>query len=94
MTITEGAQEPGCASLVKEFFANMVEEEEKKVYVRGQWIDFNKEKINTLFNLKVQKDGSIFKKLLKELEYQKIELGKENGRGQRKPFTNPLLEET
>ena len=50
----------------------MVEEEEKKVYVREQWIDFNKEKINTLFNLKVQKDGSVFKKLLKELEYQKI----------------------
>ena len=28
-------KEPGCAALVKEFFANMVEEEEKKVYVRG-----------------------------------------------------------
>ena len=28
-------REPGCASLVKEFFANMVEKEEKKVYVRG-----------------------------------------------------------
>ena len=50
----------------------MVEEEGKKVYVRGQWIDFSKEKINTLFNLKVQKDGSKFKKLLKEPEYQKI----------------------
>ena len=57
---------------MKEFFANMVEEEGKKVYVRGQWIYFCKEKINILFNLKVQKDGSKFKKLLKELEYQKI----------------------
>ena len=28
-------REPGCASLVKEFFANMVEKEGKKVYVRG-----------------------------------------------------------
>ena len=46
-------KEPGCAALVKEFFANMVEEEGKKVYVKGQWIDFSKEKINTLFNLKV-----------------------------------------
>ena len=35
-------KEPGCAALVKEFFANMVEEEEKKVYVRGKLIDFNK----------------------------------------------------
>ena len=65
-------KELSCAALVKEFFTNMVEEEGKKVYVKGQWIDFSKEKINTLFNLKVQKDGSKFKKLLKEPEYQKI----------------------
>ena len=58
--------------MVKEFFANVVEEEGKKFYVRGHWIDFNKERINLLFNLKVQKDGSKFKKLLKEPDYQKI----------------------
>ena len=62
-------KELGCAALVKEFFTNMVENEGKKVYVRGQWIDFSKEEINTLFNLKVRKDGSKFKKLLKELDY-------------------------
>ena len=28
-------RDPSCASLVKEFSANMVEKEEKKVYVRG-----------------------------------------------------------
>ena len=33
---------------------------------------FSREMINETFNLKVQKDGSKFKKLLKELEYQKI----------------------
>ena len=33
----------GCASLVKEFYANMVEREGKKVYVRGQWVEFNRE---------------------------------------------------
>ena len=65
-------KEPGCTAMVKEFFANMVEEEGKKFYVRGHWIDFRKERINMLFNLKVQKDGSKFKKLLKELNYQKI----------------------
>ena len=65
-------KEPGCVVLVKEFFMNMVEEEGKKVYVRGKWIDFRKEKINTLFNLKVYRDGSKFNKLLKEPEYQKI----------------------
>ena len=46
-------KEPGCAALVKEFFANMVEEEGKKIYVIGQWIDFSKKMIIILFNLKV-----------------------------------------
>ena len=63
---------PGCAAWVKEFFSNMVEDEGKKVYVKGKLIDFSKEIINGLFNLKVQKDGSKFKRLLKEPKYQKI----------------------
>ena len=46
-------KEPGCAAMVMEFFANMVEEEGKKVYVKGHWIDFSKERINMLFNMKV-----------------------------------------
>ena len=37
---------PGCAALVKEFYANLVEEKEKKVYVRGKWIAFSRETIN------------------------------------------------
>ena len=50
----------------------MVEKEGNRVYVRGHWINFSKKRINMLFNLKVQKDGSKFKKLLKEPEYQKM----------------------
>ena len=46
--------------------------EGNKVHVRGHWIDFNKEEINKSFSLKVKKDGSKFKKQLKEPEYQKI----------------------
>ena len=65
-------KESGCASLVKEFYANMVEKEGKRVYGRGQWVEFSREKINRLFNLNVQKNGSKFKKQLKELEHQKI----------------------
>ena len=65
-------KEFGCASLVKEFYANMVKKEGKRVYVKGQWVEFSREKINRLFNMKVQKDGSQFKKQLKELEHQKI----------------------
>ena len=65
-------KELGCAALVKEFFANLVEREGKKVYVRGNLVDFTKEKINRLYSLGVQKDGSKFKKQLRELEHQKI----------------------
>ena len=63
---------PGFVALVKEFYANMVGVKGKKVYVRGKWISFSKKKINETFNLKMQKDGSKLKKLLKEPEYQKI----------------------
>ena len=65
-------RELGYASLVKEFFANMVEREGKIVYVRGQWVEFSREEINRLFNLRVQKDGSKFNKQLKKLEHKKI----------------------
>ena len=37
-------KEPGYASLVKEFFVNMVEKEGKRVYVRGHWVEFNKKR--------------------------------------------------
>ena len=33
-------KESSCVSLVKEFYANMVENEGKRVYVRGQWVEF------------------------------------------------------
>ena len=64
-------REPSCASLVKEFFVNMVEKEGKKVYVRGHWVEFNREDINRLYNLLVQKDGAKFKKHTKEPKLQK-----------------------
>ena len=60
---------PGFFALVKEFYANMVGVRGKTMCVRGKWISFSKEKINETFNLKDQKYGSKFKKLLKELEY-------------------------
>ena len=57
---------------MKELFANLVEKEGKKEYVRGHCVNFNKEEINRLFSLRVQKDGSKFKKQLKEPEHHKI----------------------
>ena len=68
----------------------------KTVCVRRKWIAFSRENINETFNLKEQKDGSKFKKLLKESEYQKIVDLLTNGKGKwkatRKPHMNPLPE--
>ena len=50
----------------------MVEKEGKRVYVRGHWVEFSREEINRLFSLRVKKDGSKFKKQLKEPKNQKI----------------------
>ena len=62
----------GFAAVVREFYANTVGKKNKTVYVRGKWISFDSEAINKTYNLKELKDGSKFKKLHKELEYQKI----------------------
>ena len=49
----------------------MVGLKEKTIYVKGQWILFSK-KIDETFNLKERKNGSKFKRLVKEPYYQKI----------------------
>ena len=63
----------------------MVEREGKRVYVRGQWIDFNREEINKMFNLGMKKYGSKFRKQLRETDHQKIvdllTVGKEEWKG-------------
>ena len=65
-------KQPGYASLVREFFANMVEKEGNRVYVKGNWVEFSRGEINRLFSLRVQKDGLKFKKEQKEPKHQKI----------------------
>ena len=63
---------PGFVDVVKEFYSNMLDLREKTCYIKGKWISFNREKIDETFNLKKRKNGSKFKKLLKEPNYQKI----------------------
>ena len=58
--------------VVKEFYANMVGMKDKTVYVRGKWISFGKEEIKQTNNLKEKKNGSKFKKLVKEPNFQEI----------------------
>ena len=42
------------------------------VYVRGKWISFNREQIDQTYNLNEMKNGSKFKKLVNEPNFQKI----------------------
>ena len=63
---------PGFVDVVKEFYSNTLDLREKICYVKGKWISFNKEKMDETLNLKERKNGSKFKKLLKELDCQKI----------------------
>ena len=62
----------GFVDVVKEFYANMVGMEDKTVYVREKLISFNREHINQIYNLNEMKNGSKFKKVVKELDFQKI----------------------
>ena len=63
---------PRFLNIVKEFYSKMVGIKEKTLYVRGQWISFNMEKIDETFNLNERKNGSKFKRLVKEPDFQKI----------------------
>ena len=58
--------------MVKQFYANMVVMKDKTIYVRGKWISFNREQIQQTYNLKEMKNGSKFKKLVKEPNFQEI----------------------
>ena len=44
----------------------MVGMKEKTMYVKGKWISFSKKNIDQTFNLNERKNGSKFKKIVKE----------------------------
>ena len=83
---------PDFVALVNEFYANMVGVKGKTVCVKGKWISFNREKVNETFNMKEQKDGSKFKKLVKEPKYQKIVDLLTNGKGKWKATRKTIHE--
>ena len=71
-TFSSEHKAPGFVDVVKEFYANMVGMKEKIAYVRGKWISFSREKIDQALNLNERKNGSKFKKLVKEPNFQKV----------------------
>ena len=63
---------PGFVDVVKEFYANMVGMKDKTMYIREKWISFNREQIGQTYNLYERENGSKYKKLVKESNFQKI----------------------
>ena len=51
----------------------MVGMKDKTLYVRNKWISFIREEIDKTYSLNERKNGSKFKKLVKEPDFQKID---------------------
>ena len=62
----------GFATVVREFYANMIAMKDDSVYIRGIWVPMGHERINEVLQIKDPKNGSKYKKLLREPNHQKI----------------------
>ena len=62
----------GFSALAREIYANMVGIKEDTVFVRGVWVPFGHKRINEMFKLKELKHGSKFKKLVENIDHEKI----------------------
>ena len=63
---------PSFAAVVREFYANMIDMKEDSVYVRGIWVLMGYERINEVLQIKDPKNGSKYKKLLRDPNHEKI----------------------
>ena len=59
-------------ALMREFYANLVGRKETQCYVGGKWVSFHRKDINNILKLGKLSDGTKFKELKKNLDYQKI----------------------
>ena len=53
---------PGFDTIVREFYANMIDMKEDSVFVRGIWVPIGHERINEVLQIKDPKNGSKYKK--------------------------------
>ena len=63
---------PGRAAFVREFYANMVGRKGTQCCTKGKWVSFHRDDINQLLKLGNLENGSKFKKLKENQEFQKI----------------------
>ena len=52
--------------MTREFYSNMIDENENSMYVRGVWVPTSHERINEVLQIRDPKKGSKYKKLIKE----------------------------
>ena len=62
---------PVVISIVREYYANFVDQALKRVWVRGKWVLFDSETINSFYNL-ASVDNEAYAKLRDEPNYKEI----------------------
>ena len=65
-------QKTGYAAVVREFYSNLVGRKENSVFVRGVWVPYGAETINSMYGMEVQKHGSKYKKIAEIPNHEKI----------------------
>ena len=63
--------QPTIATLVREFYANLPQHRDRRVFVRGKWVSFRRDTINTFYGLQ-EVDDSTFDVLQRRLGYDSI----------------------
>ena len=63
--------QPSMATLVRELYANLPEHRDRRVFVRGKWVSFRRDTINTFYGLQ-EVDNSAFDVLKKRPDYDSI----------------------
>ena len=73
-------QKSGYATVVREFYSNLVGRKENSVFVRGVWVPYGAETINEMYGMKGQKHGSKYKKITDSPNREKIARRLTNGK--------------
>ena len=62
----------GYATIVREFYSNLVGRKKNSVFVEGVWVPYGAETINAMYGMEGRKHGSKYKKLADSPDREKI----------------------
>ena len=74
-------QKSGYATVVQEFYSNLVGRKDNSVYIRGVWVPFGVKTINEMYGMEGQKHGSKYKKIIDNPNREKIVRKLTDGKG-------------